>query len=84
LLSARSLEPGRSQAHNDRMCVTGHAFLSALVARLRSGGADAAQSEIEALLKTGCSYTDIESAFLREDGEAFQRALDVLRRAAIL
>jgi hypothetical protein len=66
------------------MCVTGHALLSALVARLRRGGAEAARSEIEALLKTGCSYTDIESAFLREEGEAFQRALDVLRKAAIM
>ena len=63
------------------MCVSGHALLSAIVARLRRGEADAERREIEALLKVGCSYADIEGAFTREEGASFQRALGVLRTA---
>lgn len=69
------------------MCVNGHALLSALVARLRRGEADAERREIEALLKTGCSYADIEGALSREkreEGDAFQRALGVLRATRVV
>lgn len=60
------------------MCVTPHALLSALVARLRKGGPDATRRELETLVKAGCSRDDVVAALSREAGDAFARALALL------
>ena len=60
------------------MCATPHALLSALVSRLRSGGPDATKRELETLEGAGCAREDIIGALEREEGPAFERALDLL------
>jgi hypothetical protein len=59
------------------MCVTAHALLSALVARLARGGPDATLEELRAILGAGCPMEDVRVALAR-DAPAFRRARDTL------
>ncbi len=61
------------------MCVTGHALLSALVARLAKGGRPATEGELAALLGSGCPEGDVRAALARE-GDAFAEARAALER----
>lgn len=60
------------------MCVTAHALLSALVARLEKGGADATADELRAIIGAGCLREDIEAALARARGERATRARALL------
>lgn len=59
-------------------CVTPHALLSALVARMRGGGPAASADELRAIVASGGPRADVEAALAREQGEPFERARAVL------
>lgn len=60
------------------MCVTAHALLSALVARLEKGGAAATAEELRAIVGAGCPRADVDAALARASGEAAARAREIL------
>jgi hypothetical protein len=61
------------------MCVTAHALLSALVARLEADGPDARIDELSAIIASGAPRADVEAALARAKGERAARALSLLR-----
>jgi hypothetical protein len=62
------------------MCVTAHALLSALVARLESGGPDATRDELRAIIASGAPRADVEAALDRAKGERAARARILLEQ----
>lgn len=60
------------------MCVTAHALLSALVARLEGEGPDARADELRAIIASGAPKADVEAALKRAKGERAVRALALL------
>ena len=63
-------------------CVSAHALLSALVARLASGGTDVTEKELVAVIGSGCPRADVERALARSDLPAFARARATLSHIA--
>jgi hypothetical protein len=61
-------------------CVTAHALLSALVARLDGGGADARPDELVSIVAAGCPRADVEAALARSRSDAGARARELLAR----
>jgi hypothetical protein len=62
------------------MCITAHALLSGLVARLEAGGAEARADELVAIVAAGCPRADVEAALARSAAPACARALALLAR----
>lgn len=62
------------------MCITAHALLSGLVARLEAGGADATARELVAIVGSGCPRRDVEATLARARGEGAARARELLAR----
>jgi hypothetical protein len=66
------------------MCVSPHALLSALVNRVRRGGAAVTRDEVVAVLGAGCSRDDVQRALAElgtgEDLLASIADADVKRR----
>ncbi len=59
-------------------CVPAHALLSAVVARLASGGADTTRQELAAVIGSGVPREDVARALARDDAPGFARARAVL------
>ncbi len=62
------------------MCITAHALLSGLVARLESDGPDATADELIAIVGAGCPRRDVEAALARAQGDRVARARELLAR----
>lgn len=60
------------------MCITAHALLSGLVARLESGGPDATAAELVAIVGAGCPRQDVDAALARARGDHAARARELL------
>jgi len=63
-------------------CVSAHALLSALVARLTAGG-DVTERELAAVIGSGCPRADVASALAQNDAPPFVRARDALVRVPV-
>ena len=61
-------------------CVSAHALLSAIVARLAKDEGDTNEKELAAVLGAGCPRADLEAALATSDAPAFVRARDALAR----
>ncbi|HEY8073397.1 MAG TPA: hypothetical protein VIF62_04795 [Labilithrix sp.] len=61
-------------------CVSAHALLSAIVARLAKDEGDTDEKELAAILGAGCPRADIEAALAKSDSPRFARARASLAR----